>query len=280
MWFRVALQYLLLIACVGALCAWLIGCGREPSSLLRQGQIPINDFPLYLTEGAGGKLWKIDRDRTKTLVAEGLTDPRGVATDRFANVYVAEYGAGRLVKVSPDGTVSTLRDGLLAPSVVAVDSFGEVYVAQDGAQNIVRGSDGEVYASFSSVPTALTFGVADQVVVGLFNENKVFWGLDAAASADVSQPINTSIDGTGRVYVAQGDPENGKVLRYHQTEPGEGTLVADGLVGPAGIAVDLVGNIFVVEQGAGRVILVTYDGLKFAWLTDVADPQYLAFAQY
>ncbi len=44
----------------------LTACGRESSRLLRQGQLPIYDFPLYLTEGAAGRLWKIDRDRNKT----------------------------------------------------------------------------------------------------------------------------------------------------------------------------------------------------------------------
>lgn len=258
------------------------GCGREPSRLLRQGQLPIYDFPMYLSEGIAGRVWKIERDRTRTLVAENLSDPRGIATDRFQNLYVAEYGAGRLLKISADGEIETLREGLLSPSVVAVDSFGEVFVAQDGAQNVTRVSDEKVFATYASVPTALTFGVDDQVVVGLFNDDKVLWGWDEADAtvADVTAPINTSIDGTGRVYVAQGDPQDGKVYRYHQREPNGETLVADGLLGPTGIAVDLVGNIFVVEQGAGRIILVTYDGFKYAWLTDVSDPQYLAFTQY
>src|SRR5687768_4231906 len=91
----------------------LSACGREPSRLLRQGQLPINDFPLYLTEGIPGNVWKIDRDRTKTLVASGLNDPRGVATDRFQNVYVAEYGAGRLLKINPSGgEYIVVREGL------------------------------------------------------------------------------------------------------------------------------------------------------------------------
>ena len=47
-----------------------------------------------------------------------------------------------------------------------------------------------------------------------------------------------------------------------------------------GIAVDHVGNIFIVEQGAGRINLISYDGIKFAWITDTTDPQFLAFTQY
>lgn len=254
-------------------------CGREPSRLLRQGQLPILDFPLYLTEGTAGNVYKIGRDRQKTLVAQGFSDPRGVATDRFGNVYVAEYAAGRLVKIA-NGETTVLREGLQAPSVVAIDSFGEVYVAEDGARDVVRASDGKVFASFDSLPTALAFGVNDQPIIGLYDENKVQWGAAAATATEVQRPVSASIDGTGRVYVAEGDPQNGKVYRFHQQTPGEATLVADNLVGPMGIAVDLAGNIFVVEQGAGRIVLITFDGLKYAWLSDVKDPQYLAFTQY
>ncbi len=174
-----------------------------------------------------------------------------------------------------------LRDQLDGPSVVAVDSFGDVFVAQDGARSITRISDSKVFGTYSALPTAFTFGVDDQPIVGLFSENKVFWGWDAeGTSAAVTSPINASIDTTGRVYVGQGDPQNGKVYRYDQRTPGEPTLVADGLIGPAGIAVDLVGNIFLVEQGAGRIVLITYDGTTFSWLSDVEDPQFLAFTQY
>src|SRR5690606_12479716 len=108
--------------------------------------------------------------------------------------------------------------------------FGEVYVTQDGERNVTRLSDSKVFATYDSVPTALTFGVNDQVVVGLFNDNKVLWGYEGDSTVDLPAPLNASIDGTGRVYVAQGDPTDGKVYRYHQRDPGEGVLVADNLV--------------------------------------------------
>jgi len=269
----------ILLLAVGA----LLSCGRAPSRLLRQGQLPIYDFPLYFVEGVPGRVWKVDRDRTRTLVAEGLQDPRGLATDRFQNAYVAEYGAGRILKIGPDaapGEYEVVREGMAQPSAIAVDSFGEVYATQDGERNVMRLSDGKVFATYATVPTALTFGVNDQVVVGLFNDNKVLWGYEGDAAVDLPAPLNASIDGTGRVYVAQGDPNDGKVYRYHQRDPGEGVLVADNLVGPSGIAVDLVGNIFVAEQGAGRIVLVSFDGNTFSWLSDVQDPQALAFTQY
>lgn len=267
---------------IGLCLIMLCACGRESARTLRQGQLPVYDFPLYLTEGVPGRVWSIDAKRNKTLLAEGLSDPRGVATDRFQNVYVAEYGAGRILRF-PGGQppYEVIAENLASPSVVAVDSFGEVFVAQDGEMNILRISDGKVFGSYESVPTALAFGVDDIPVIGLFNEGQVFWSWQpGAATAAIANPNNASIDGTGRVYIAQADPENGQVIRYHQREPGEGTIVADGLLGPTGIAADLVGNLFVVEQGANRIILVSYEGKKFDWMGDIQDGQYLAFTQY
>jgi hypothetical protein len=262
--------------------AALFGCGREPSRLLRQGQLPIYDFPLYLTEGAAGEVWRVERDRKRTLVASGLSDPRGVATDRFQNVYVAEYGAGRVLKLpAGGGAYEVLAESLASPSVVAVDSFGEAYVAQDGARNIIRLSDGKIFAAYATLPTALAFGVNDQAVVGLYDAGRVLWGwTENEPSALVETPVNASIDGTGRVYVAQGDATDGRVYRYHQQTPGDGVIVGDGLVGPLGLAVDLVGDLFIVEQGAQRIVLVSHDGRKYSWLADLTDPQYLAFTQY
>jgi hypothetical protein len=71
------------------------------------------------------------------------------------------------------------------------------------------------------------------------------------------------------------------VHRYQQREPGtEPEQVAEYLQGPLGLAVDPAGNLFVVEQGANRIVLVHPNGDKFAWLPDISDPQYLAFTQY
>jgi sugar lactone lactonase YvrE len=261
---------------------YISACGREAGRALRQGQLPVFDFPIYLTEGAPGKVWKIDKDRNKTLLAEGLMDPRGVVTDRFQNVYVAEYGAGRVLKFPAGKSAFTvLAEGLSSPSVVATDSFGEVYVAQDGVKTVSRLSDHKLFGSYSSVASALAFGVDDIPLVGLFNEDKVFWSwTNDGPTASIESPNNIAIDGTGRVYVAKADPLAGEIHRYNQREPGEGQVVANNLLGPTGIAIDLVGNMFVVEQGANRIVLVTDDGKKFEWLTGIMDGQYLAFTQY
>jgi hypothetical protein len=268
-------------AAAAALLLVAASCGRSPSRLLRLGLPPVYDYPLYLTEGAPGKVWKFDRERNKTLLVSGLNDPRGIATDRSNHLYVVEQGAGRLLQVDvSSGATSVVRDGLSVPTVVAVDSWGEVFVAQDGAKNILRASDGAVRASYEQRPSALAFGVNNLILVGTFDDNKVYWGEGTSTSAAVSEPANLSTDANGRVFVAEGSTTGARILRFHQQGPTGETVVADNLSGVAGMAVDPVGNVYAVEQGASRVIVVTHDGKLLLWTSDVVDPQYIALTQY
>src|SRR5690606_4440552 len=133
-----------------------VSCGRAASRLLRQGQAPVFDYPLFVSEGAPGRIWKYERDRSRTVLIEGLSDPRGLATDRANALYVVEQGAGRLLKVNTQtGASSIVLSGLSTPSVVAVDSFGTPYVTQDGTRDVVQAPHGSVVADFSTRPSAI-----------------------------------------------------------------------------------------------------------------------------
>ncbi|HRO67432.1 MAG TPA: hypothetical protein PL182_07700 [Pseudobdellovibrionaceae bacterium] len=258
------------------------GCGRGPSPLLRVGQAPIFDFPLYVSSGDGsGTIWQFDADGTKTVFVTGLSNPKGVASDKFGHLWVVEGGTSSLLKIALGSKeITVVRSGLSFPTVVAVDSFGEAYVTQEGANNIVRASDAKVVASFSSRATAVAFGVNDLMLIGLYDEGKVRWGAEeTSATAAVSEPVMIATDGTGRVYVAEGAASNAKVHRFHQRAPNGKKTVADGLNGATGIAVDAVGNIYIAEPGASRIVLATYDGRLFNWV-GITAPQYMAFTQY
>ena len=69
----------------------IAGCGKRPAELLRLQQAYPEDFPIYATVGDGtGRIWKIDRDGTKTEFLTGLNEPQGLATDGKGNLYVVE----------------------------------------------------------------------------------------------------------------------------------------------------------------------------------------------
>jgi len=260
----------------------LFACGRGPSPLLRVGQAPIFDFPLYVSSGDGtGTIWEFQQDGSKASFVTGLNDPKGVTTDKFGNLWVVEAGSSQLLKINLKSKVQkVIRTGLNLPTVVAVDSFGEAYVTQEGLNNIVRASDGKVVASYDSRATAIAFGVNDLMLVGLYDDSAVYWGNSTSApSTTISEPVMIATDATGRVYVAEGSASNAKIYRFNQQSPAGKKTVADGLNGAAGIAVDAAGNIYIAEPGASRIVLATYDQELYSWSNIVA-PQYMAFTQY
>lgn len=257
-------------------------CGKHPSDLLRIGQAPLYNFPLYVTS-SDGSIYKYNKDATQEVFASGLSDPRGLAIDKYQNLYVAEYGASRVVKYNlSTKAATTIATSLLEPTSVAVDSFGDVYVTQEGptALNIIRIKDLKVIQTYTSSPSAIAFGVNDILLVGLYDAAKVLWGgLPGSPNDNVLEPVMITTDANGRTYVAEGTATNAKVYRYHQSEPSGKTVVADNLNGATGIAVDSVGNIYIAEPGASRISLVTFKNEFFFW-TSVNQPQQMAFTPY
>lgn len=260
----------------------LVACGQHPSDLLRVGQSVRYDFPLYVSSGdASGTIWKLNENGTKEVFVTGLNDPRGLAVDKYQNLYVVEFGAQQVKKINLNTkAASVIASGLMTPSVVAVNSFGEVYVNQESANNIIRVRDRKIIQTYTSRPTAIAFGINDIMLVGLFDQSKVLWGSSLTSPSDtVQEPVVITTDINGRTYVAEGTETNAKVYRYHQTDPGGKVTVADGLSGASGIAVDTVGNIYIAEPGASRISLVTFKNQFFFW-TNIPSPQYMAFTQY
>ncbi len=261
---------------------FLFSCGKHPADLLRIGQAPKYDFPLYVTS-ADGSVYKFGKDATKEVFVSGLNDPRGLAIDKYQNMYVAEFGASQVVKINlTTKAVTPFATGLLQPTSVAVDSFGDVYVTQEEVttRNIIRLKDRKIINSYSSSPSAIAFGVNDILLVGLFGAAQVLWGgLSTSPSDSVAEPVMITTDANGRVYVAEGTATNAKVWRYHQSDPSGKTVVANGLNGATGIAVDSVGNIYIAEPGSSRIALVTFKNEFFFW-SAITQPQQMSFTPY
>ena len=281
---------LIALALIALAMITVLGCGRGPSTLLRQGQLPINDFPLYLTDGSSGRIIKFNKDGTSSTFATGLSNPQGIATDRYNNVYVVDQGNSRVLKYSASGgSPSTLIDSLSSPFIVVVDSFGEIYVTQDGTKNVIRASDRKAMVTLSQAPTALTIGVSDTFITGSAGLGKVFWGLTTTGPS-VSEPnvVNAAIDSDGLVYIAEGDNGStlGVVKRFNQTTPGTGTTVVNAISNPLGIAVSPVGDVYVIETGGSggvtfsRITIADHTGVARLFATGFLDPRFLTFTQY
>jgi streptogramin lyase len=190
-----------------------------------------------------------------TGAAARLNVPYGVAVDGAGNVYVADTYNHTIRKSTSAGAVSTLaglagsagrRDGTGSvgrfsyPTGVAADGSGNVYVA-DYSNNAIR------KVTPAGVVTTLA-GLAG----GSGSAN------GAALSARFNYPAGVAVDRDGHVYVA--DFQNQTIRKIASTGTvttlagtagaygsSNGTGSAARFFGPAGVAVDAAGNVFVAE---------------------------------
>eukprot|EP01037_Dinobryon_pediforme_P008342 gene8341-8428_t len=187
--------------------------------------------------------------------------PTGVAVDPSGNVYVADAGNNAIRLISKSGTVSTfagsatdttLNSQFNNPTGVATDANGNVYVAG--------------YLSNKILKITARGSVALLAGTGLTGASN-----GPGASATFYYPNSLAVDATNNVYVADG--VNNLIRKITpdgtvSTFAGSGAAgAADSLGtaasfnGPAGIAVDVSGNVYVADSNNNLIRKITPGGL-------------------
>ena len=254
---------------------------------------------LYVAEHRGHRIRRIDRSGIITTVAGngdccdggdgGLAlrariDPYGLATDGMGNLYMAD-GWDNVRKIDSSGTITAIvgtygkrgfeGDGGPAaralvnrPFGVAADRRGYVYIAdRDNHRVRVIDPDRRI-ATFA--------GTGER-------------GFDGdggpATRAQLDRPSAVELDGAGNLYVT--DSGNRRVRRIDKsgvitTFAGNGDRCCGGdggpateasLDGPAGIAVDRVGNVYVATEWGNRVRKIDTSG-RITTLAGNGGPDY------
>jgi serine/threonine-protein kinase len=192
--------------------------------------------------------------------------PNGVGVDFAGNVYVADQENSAIRAINITGVTTTFagkgfqgfvngRDTSArfnAPAGIAVGPGGNMYVADNG-NNVIR--------KITAGGTVTTFaGTGER---GATN--------GAAATATFNQPQAVAVDSSGNVYVA--DQGNNLIRKISPqgvvtTLAGNGTAgntnatgTAASFNGPAGIAVDAGGNVYIGDSKNNLIRKITKDGV-------------------
>jgi hypothetical protein len=214
---------------------------------------------------AGGSSGRTGTYADATGTNAGFNTPLGVAIDSFGNAYVTDYGNNRIRKITNTGVVTTFAGsstatwldatgtnaGFYQPVGVAIDSSGNIYVG-DYANNRIR-----------KITSA-------GVVTTLAGSGSQSYGDGTGTSTSFNRPYGVAVDSTGNVYVA--DAGNNRIRKITSTgtvttlagSGATGSIDATGtnasFYGPAGVAVDSFGNIYVADYNNNRIRKIISSG--------------------
>ena len=211
----------------------------------------------------GGFVYRYTSTGTQSVVASGLSRPSGVVVDHFGNLFVAtttlngkEYEP-TILKITPTGWQTTFASvgGNVVLLGLASDQSGNLFaVAQDVASftsTIYKFTPDGVQSPFGSFPSD-GFGIAFDEMGNLF-----------AADAFDQTIFKFEPDGTRSVFV------------------GPSAFATD--TGPAGLAFDRFGNLFVSTEstmlltGNDTILKFTPDGVERTFAAGLTYPRGLAF---
>ncbi|MDR3702461.1 MAG: hypothetical protein P4L56_22625 [Candidatus Sulfopaludibacter sp.] len=206
-------------------------------------------------------------------VTAQIDTPGGVAMDSAGNLYIADSRNHRIRKMTPGGAIATVAgngtagfsgDGksalnaqLNGPSGVAVDPSGTIYIA-DTNNNRIR----------VVTPEGIIYTLAGNGNAGYFGDGGM------AINGSLHAPQGVAVDNLGNFYIA--DTLDHRVRRVSQTDniittiagngnpafSGDGGLGASAALNlPVAVALDGPGNVYIADQGNGRIRVVSQSGV-------------------
>lgn len=229
--------------------------------------------------------------------AASFINPTGITIDSTGNLFVANMDDGNIRKITPAAAVTIFaglipvpgaaptgmnKDGIgtlaefVFPHSIAIDSLGNLYVADSFNNNIRKITPAGVVTTFAGCTTNV--GCAAGSTNG------------PAATATFNTPQGIAVDSLGNVYVS--DTGNHVIRKISAgvvstlagavgiTDITDGTGAAARFNGPAGLAVDSAGNIYVADEMNSTIRKITSTGVvsTYAGLPNIQNVSGLFYA--
>lgn len=207
-----------------------------------------------------------------TSVGTGLVAPTGVAVDGAGDVFIADSGQVIKVPVGASGLAAAgqgvLKAGFGTKLTVAADGTGTVYVADPDNQRVarLRGLVGSVAESdltgFAQLTAITVDGSGNLYIANGQNLIKVpAFGKPSVVFAGLPSGVNgLAVDASGAVYVSSTNVTTRIPNEAGTLNAGDQFAIATSVTHPVSVAVDTVGNAYVVDGTAKNIDTVNANG--------------------
>ena len=197
-----------------------------------------------------------------------LRRPQGVALDAFGNLYIADTSNNRIRKVDRAGIITTAAgtgmpgntgDGgvatnaaLQTPGGVAVDSTGNLFIADTGNYRIRKVDTNGIITRVAGAGLSYSGDGGQATNAGLNYPSGVT--LDAAGNVYIADTYDNRIrkvDSCGVITTVAGRGPVGQSSGTYSGDGGPPTSAS--LNSPYSVALDVVGNFYIVDQSNRRI---------------------------
>ena len=261
--------------------------------------VPILTVPIY---GIGDAPLASLSPNTGTVINAGgltLSNPYQVALDGAGNMYVGDYTGSNVTRIPAGGGSATLvalgtpgSEAVQNITGVAVDGAGNLYIADHENSRILVVTPGGIVSVLSitglspslGFPTALAFDAAGNLYIADFTNGRIIRVSTLVVAGSTSSGLGTvigsgilsftgstltglTVDAQGNIYAAARTDNNSSIIKVtaagvasELSFPGITPAIND----PQGVAVDAMGNIFVVDTTNSRIVRLTTAGVATA----------------
>ncbi|MFA5832901.1 MAG: fibronectin type III domain-containing protein [Bacteroidota bacterium] len=204
--------------------------------------------PNSVVVDANGRLWVADRDNNRILRFDSASTK---ASGAAANGVLGQL-------TFADSTTGTTAGRMNAPASIYVDSKGRLWVADRANNRVLR---------FDSAATKTNGALAN----GVLGQPDLVTVTSGTTATTLSAPWGVTGDSKGRIWIA--DRSNSRVLRFDTAATKPNGASADGVLGqatfttatyaktqaglgePRGVAVDIMGRLYVADEGNTRIMV-------------------------